>query len=68
MALTDTEVELTFPLLNREELLGVLKRIATPVKVDQYQKDTYFIPPHRNFLKQTLAVYRDVLQGLKKTN
>lgn len=52
MALTNTEVELTFPLLNTEELAVQLADLAKPQKQNQYQKDTYYVPAHRNFLKQ----------------
>jgi len=49
--LTNIEVELKFPLLNPEELTQQLNSIATPQKRDTIQKDTYYIPPHRNFLR-----------------
>lgn len=44
------EIELKFPLENAEELIEELKKIAE--SEGTYQKDTYFIPPHRDFLKQ----------------
>lgn len=51
--LTNIEIELTFPLLNREEFLQKLETIGTREKHDEFQKDTYFVPQHRNFLEQT---------------
>ncbi|MBI4426743.1 MAG: class IV adenylate cyclase [Candidatus Kerfeldbacteria bacterium] len=50
--LTNVEVELTFPLLNQEALKRRLAGLAQPEKQQEYQKDTYYIPAHRNFLKQ----------------
>ncbi|MBI4093324.1 MAG: class IV adenylate cyclase [Candidatus Kerfeldbacteria bacterium] len=50
--LTNVEVELTFPLLNQEALKRRLAELARPEKQQEYQKDTYYIPAHRNFLKQ----------------
>jgi len=45
------EIELKFPLRNFEALLKRLDKIAS-FKGEDNQKDTYFIPPHRNFIKQ----------------
>ena len=47
----EVEIELKFPLENAEELIEELKKIAEVEEI--YQKDTYFIPPHRDFLKQS---------------
>lgn len=44
------EVELKFPLENAEELIEKLGKISLPSV--SWQRDTYFIPPHRNFLEQ----------------
>ncbi len=44
------EVELKFPLLNPKELIENLNAIAKVEKAGEFQKDTYFIPVHRNFL------------------
>jgi len=44
------EIELKFLLQNAEELMEKLKKLSEPVEA--YQKDTYFIPAHRDFLKQ----------------
>lgn len=44
------EIELKFPLENAEELIEELRKISEPK--GEYQKDTYFIPPHRDFLNQ----------------
>ncbi len=51
VALTNTEVELTFPLLNPTELAARLGELAKPEKRSEYQKDTYYVPSHRDFLK-----------------
>lgn len=45
------EVELKFPLENAKELIEKLSNISLPVT--SWQKDTYFIPPHRNFIQQS---------------
>tara|TARA_Y100000310_G_scaffold250360_1_gene256558 strand:+ start:889 stop:1446 length:558 start_codon:yes stop_codon:yes gene_type:complete len=45
------EIELKFPLLNADRLIEKLKLLSEPKSA--YQKDTYFIPAHRDFLKQT---------------
>lgn len=47
-----TEVELKFPLLNSKELVEKLNKIAKPTKQEIFQKDTYYVPAHRNFLDQ----------------
>ncbi len=47
------EVELKFPLLNAPEFIKRLNLIAQPVKEEDYQKDIYYIPVHRNFLDKT---------------
>jgi len=44
------EIEIKFPLENAEELIKELRKISEPK--EEYQKDTYFIPSHRDFLKQ----------------
>ncbi len=50
MSLQHTEVELTFELKNRDELASRLDEIAMAEKREEYQKDTYYSPVHRNFL------------------
>ena len=45
------EIELKFPLKNRGVLKERLDKIASFMGEDN-QKDTYFIPSHRNFVKQ----------------
>ncbi|MFH0952658.1 MAG: class IV adenylate cyclase [Patescibacteria group bacterium] len=50
--LKDTEIELTFPLKNPEELEEQLNDIAEFQDKDVKQEDTYYIPPHHNFIKQ----------------
>jgi len=43
------EIELKFPLKNAEKLIEELEKISESTEV--YQKDTYFVPMHRNFLE-----------------
>ena len=43
------EVELKFPLINFEDTIEKLNK-TTIFKKEEYQKDIYFIPFHRNFL------------------
>lgn len=50
--LKHVEVELKFPLLNGKELAEKLKTTAKPEKQGDFQKDTYYNPPHRNFLEK----------------
>jgi len=45
------EIELKFPLQNPNDLKEKLNYIALPEKENDFQKDTYYLPPHRNFLK-----------------
>jgi len=44
------EIELKFPLLNSEETINKLNSLAKPEKNGILQKDTYYNPPHKNFL------------------
>lgn len=46
------EVELKFPVKDYQQLVQNLDSIATIVEKDIYQKDTYFVPSHRNFIAQ----------------
>jgi adenylate cyclase class 2 len=46
------EVELKFELKNPEEIVNELKKKAEFLG-EETQKDTYYIPFHRNFIKQT---------------
>jgi adenylate cyclase class 2 len=48
--LKSIEVELKYPLYNAEELRKNLNSIAKPEKEGDFQKDTYYVPSHRNFL------------------
>jgi len=50
--LKHVEVELKFPVLNSQELVKKLNSLAQHDKSD-FQKDTYYIPKHRNFLETT---------------
>lgn len=45
------EIELKFPLKNPEEVLARLDQIAKPISKGVVQKDSYFVPAHRNFLE-----------------
>jgi adenylate cyclase, class 2 len=45
------EVEVKFPLLNADELVAKLDKIAE--KKTEKQKDTYYVPSHRNFITQS---------------
>ena len=47
----DIEVELKFPLKSPEKLIENLNKIAKKQE-ENYQKDIYYIPSHRDFLKQ----------------
>lgn len=46
------EIEMKFPLKNSFTLVKKLNKLAKADKKDFYQKDIYYIPAHRNFLKQ----------------
>lgn len=46
----DVEIELRFPLKNPEEFINELNSKAEPDKKEIFQKDTYYVPAHRNFL------------------
>lgn len=48
----DIEVELKFLLQNREELVSKLNAMAKAEKANDLQRDTYYAPPHKNFLDQ----------------
>jgi adenylate cyclase class 2 len=50
--LKDIEIELKFPLLNCQELIKKLNLIAKFEEEGKYQKDTYYVPEHRNFLER----------------
>ncbi|HLC98933.1 MAG TPA: class IV adenylate cyclase [Candidatus Nanoarchaeia archaeon] len=50
MANKDIEIEIKFPLQNQEEVIGFLDKNAELVSRNDLQKDTYFIPVHRNFV------------------
>ena len=45
-----TEIEMKFPLLNPEELIQKLNKIAKIKEQNLSQKDIYYIPAHRNFI------------------
>ena len=50
--LKNIEVELKFSLVNKKELIAKLQSIAKLGKENDLQKDTYYIPAHRNFLEK----------------
>ena len=51
-SMKNIEIELKFPLLNPKELTEKLKSIAKLKKENDFQKDTYYNPAHRNFLNK----------------
>ena len=53
MASNNIEIELKFPLHNSKEVINFLNINANLQAKDVFQKDTYFIPQHRNFLEVT---------------
>lgn len=46
------QVELKFSLKNKENLVKKLKSIAEIIVENEHQKDIYYIPPHRDFLRE----------------
>ncbi len=50
MAHENIEIELKFPLKNTERVRAFLNKHATPEKDGLSQKDTYYVPAHRDFL------------------
>lgn len=50
MAHNDIEIEVKFPLKNTPRVRAFLEQKAEGLKADVVQKDTYYIPAHRDFL------------------
>ena len=50
MAHDNKEIEVKFPLKNPEDVISFLNSKAKKEKENDFQKDTYFTPIHRNFL------------------
>lgn len=50
MTKKDVEIEIRFPLKNPEQLIDQLNKKAKLITKDTFQRDTYFVPPHRDFL------------------
>ena len=50
VGMNNTEVEIKFPLLNHKELIAKLNRLAKVKEKDEFQRDTYYVPPDRDFL------------------
>lgn len=46
----DKEVEIKLPLENPKQVKDFLNQNAKPASKDSYQKDTYYVPAHRDFL------------------
>ena len=44
------EIEAKFPLFNREETIKILKKKGKTIEENNYQKDIYYTPIHKNFL------------------
>ena len=51
MANNDIEIEIKFKLLNKEEVRDFLDKNGESTSKNVTQKDTYFIPAHRDFLE-----------------
>ena len=50
------EVEVKFPLLNRNEVIEEIKKLGLHNKVkDEMQNDSYYTPIHRNFLEPEIV-------------
>lgn len=47
------EIEAKFPLYNKKETLSKLKKISKTIEENNYQKDIYYTPAHKNFLEKT---------------
>lgn len=50
MNANNIEIEIKFPLLNKEEIIKFLDKNAEIINKNEYQKDIYFTPIHRDFL------------------
>ena len=50
--LQNIEVEITFPLHNTKQVIAKLESLGLSEENNEYQKDTYYIPPHKDFLAQ----------------
>jgi len=51
MASKDIEIELKFPLHNPDQVVGFLNSNAKEIVKNVFQKDTYYVPLHRDFLE-----------------
>lgn len=51
MAHQDIEIEIKYPLFNPEDVRAFLNTHGTMMSQDVLQKDTYYVPSHRNFLR-----------------
>ena len=50
MANQDVEIEIKLPLNNPKTVKKFLNKQAKIISKNVFQKDTYFVPPHRDFL------------------
>lgn len=50
--LKNIEVEITYPLHNIEEVMKKLQNLKVSEEDSEYQKDTYYVPKHRDFLAE----------------
>ena len=51
MANSNIEIEIRAPLKNPQEAIKYLDKYAQIISKKVYQKDTYYNPKHRDFLK-----------------
>ena len=51
MANSNVEIEIRFPLINFEKAKEYLDKKANLISQKVFQKDTYYVPVHRDFLK-----------------
>jgi len=64
----EIEVEIKFPLKNPRPIITFLDR-SGEFKGEDYQKDTYFVPPTKNFLgKSPVAEWLRIREGKGKPN
>lgn len=50
MAHNNREIEVKFPLKNQQKVVSFLNSHAKKIVTNDFQRDSYFTPPHRHFL------------------